>query len=109
VSSELCGNRLRLGYAPATSGMGWGHAIAICFFCVIITSVVTGDQPEPELVLSFSFLNFTFSSHAAETFYFQSGYYQNCMIAGIKVNPATGIIYLSIPRWKEGVPATVNL
>jgi len=60
-----------------------------------------------ELVASFKFLNFTFQSVADYEDYMNNKYNENCVLAGIKVSHDQDI-FVSVPRWRAGVPATLS-
>lgn len=58
-----------------------------------------------EILHSFKFLNYSFDKPEQYQKYISNKHYMNCTIAGIKVDQNENI-FLSIPRWKENVPAT---
>ena len=58
---------------------------------------------ETELLYGFKYLNFTFTDPADANAYD----YTACMLGGIKVN-SRGDFFVSVPRWKAGVPATLS-
>lgn len=62
---------------------------------------------ESELLQGFDYLNFTFESSPDPEAFMKNYTYSNCLLAGIKMN-STGSIFVSVPRWKENVPATLS-
>jgi hypothetical protein len=61
----------------------------------------------PRVEASFGRINFTFQSISDAETYFNEEHYKSCMIAGVKLD-MNGEIYVTIPRWKDNVPATLN-
>ena len=62
-----------------------------------------------EEVASFSSLNYTWDVKHSYTAFVKSKAFivENCLLAGINVDRNANI-YVTVPRWKNGVPATLN-
>ncbi|CAG9314426.1 unnamed protein product [Blepharisma stoltei] len=60
-----------------------------------------------DILYQFNWLNFTFDDPADAESYVNNQLYTCCMPAGIKMN-SQGDIFISVPRWKENVVATLN-
>ena len=74
---------------------------------IYIVNLCSGFTPSiPEITWKFNWINFTFESVPDYQAYMEGGY-ELCMPAGIKLNSKQEI-FISIPRWHGGVPATLN-
>ena len=63
---------------------------------------------EPTLKFGFKFVNYNFQTPEEEETYIANKEYENCMIAGVKVN-SVGNYFVSVPRWTaSNIPATLN-
>lgn len=62
---------------------------------------------EHEVLYSWNRLRWLFPDPAAERAFEEGEYWKGAMPAGFKVD-RKGNHYLSVPRWKPGIPATVN-
>nr|CAG4709020.1 unnamed protein product [Naegleria fowleri] len=72
-----------------------------------INSSETESQTPVELLYSFNYINFNFTSEKARQEYLNEQIYKNVMLAGVKVD-AQGNLYVSMPRWKsDKIPATL--
>lgn len=74
-----------------------------------VPSFHTQSQPQPVLFSEWVMLNYTWDSSHTYSQYSQNGQYipENCLLCGINVD-ITGDIYVTVPRWREGVPGTLN-
>ena len=82
------------------------HAPLMIILMKIFT--VTGNSFYP--VAEWTVLNFAFDNSqrtTSEAYWQQQGYQNASVLAGIKVG-YNGIIYVTVPRWKAGVPSTLN-
>lgn len=82
------------------------HWQAFVALAVLVVAAV-GQETGPSLVVGFPFLNFTFPSAEMYAEYMSSRSYENALLAGVRVSPVNGDIYVSVPRWRAGVPATL--
>lgn len=71
--------------------------LILCFLIYFVKS--------QEFLYSFKFLNYSFETPEQYKNYMDHKHFMNCTIAGIKVAKDESI-FLSIPRWKDNVPAT---
>jgi len=55
---------------------------------------------------SLPYVNYKFNTDQDREDYINNKHYQNCTITGVKVT-SDGTIFVSVPRWKENVPATL--
>ncbi|KAL0479402.1 hypothetical protein AKO1_007595 [Acrasis kona] len=78
----------------------------LCIFLAIICTFTHIVHSQLELVNSWKYLDFNFKSEQDRTKYINQQHYKNCFIAGIKLD-SKGDIYVSVPRWKPNVPATL--
>eukprot|EP00753_Platysulcus_tardus_P018324 PLAT6824.1.p1 GENE.PLAT6824.1~~PLAT6824.1.p1 ORF type:complete len:501 (-),score=142.37 PLAT6824.1:56-1498(-) len=60
----------------------------------------------PRVIASWKNLDWNFRTHAERQHFLDSRLYENAMPAGVKVWHST--IFVSVPRWNPGVPATLN-
>ena len=74
---------------------------------LLISLVQLSLAYEVELLHKFTWLNFTFETKDEYNQYFKNKHYEDCTLAGIKMN-SKGEIFVSVPRWKSNVPATLN-
>ena len=77
-------------------------------FCFVITTVESSSA-EPEIYAEFVALNYTWDTTHRYSDYSRTKKFEpsNCLLAGIKVD-AKGDIYVTVPRWRPHVPATLN-
>lgn len=75
------------------------------YITVLVCLVYTYAEPQLTEYVGLSFVNYTFNTAEEKNYYIDNKHYVNCTIAGIKVS-SNGKVFLSIPRWKENVPAT---
>jgi sugar lactone lactonase YvrE len=59
-----------------------------------------------EQLVGISYVNYRFNTDQERQDYINNQHYHNCSISGIKV-ASDGTIFVSVPRWKENVPATL--
>eukprot|EP01102_Stenamoeba_stenopodia_P022935 TRINITY_DN9745_c0_g1_i1.p1 TRINITY_DN9745_c0_g1~~TRINITY_DN9745_c0_g1_i1.p1 ORF type:complete len:465 (-),score=78.77 TRINITY_DN9745_c0_g1_i1:52-1323(-) len=85
--------------------------LGVAFFVAASKATTTPEAPigTATLLYSFSFMNFTWQSADDYDNWFNvlQGY-KSGMLAGIKVSPIDHSIYVSVPRWKPNVPATLS-
>lgn len=85
-----------------------GVVLTVLFLVVVVTSV---GEPisSSEVYAEWTMLNYTWDAEHTYSNYSQTGKFipQNCAMAGINVDK-TGDIYVTVPRWRQGVPATLN-
>lgn len=64
---------------------------------------------EPSISAEWVTLNYTWDSDHLYNVYVSNGDFivDNCLLAGIKVDH-NGVKYVTVPRWRSGVPATLN-
>lgn len=67
-----------------------------------------GSSYDAKIEHRMNWLNFTFENSTQLNNYMNQKLYENCMPAGIKIS-ANGTIFVSVPRWKPGVPSTLNV
>lgn len=79
----------------------------IFLFSLFVFKALSSDS-EPVIEHRMDWLNFTFESYTQYTQWMDAGYYKNCMPSGIKFD-SDGRLYVSVPRWKEGVYSTLNI
>jgi sugar lactone lactonase YvrE len=72
-----------------------------------VLTLASASHFESNLLHGFKFLNFTFESAADAESYITNRNYTNCLLAGIKMN-SKGTTFVSVPRWKDNVPATLS-
>jgi sugar lactone lactonase YvrE len=72
---------------------------------VSLYSFVLAELKLEELA-SMPYVNYRFNTDQERQDYINNKHYQNCTITGVKV-ASDGTIFLSVPRWKENVPATL--
>ena len=68
-------------------------------------SFVLAELKLEELV-GLSYVNYRFNTDQEREDYFSNNHYVNCSISGIKLS-SDGTIFVSVPRWRENVPATL--
>jgi len=73
-------------------------------FLITCYSFVTAELKLEELV-GISYVNYDFKTDQERDDYLNNKRYVNCTISGIKV-ASDGSIFVSVPRWRENVPAT---
>ncbi len=61
----------------------------------------------PEILLHWNHLDWIFDDPQAEAAFRAGEYWKNAMPAGVKID-RDGALYVSVPRWEPGIPATVN-
>lgn len=63
----------------------------------------------PSVFAEWSVLNYTWDATHTHSNYIETNQYipQNCALAGIAVDKE-GSVYVTVPRWRTGVPATLN-
>lgn len=80
--------------------------------CLLLASVLVLVASQGNfthsLVAGFPWLNFTFPSLQQASDYVTNELFTCCMLAGVKVN-SQGKYFVSVPRWKPNVPATLNV
>jgi len=59
-----------------------------------------------EQLVGLSYVNYRFDTDQERQDYINNQHYKNCSISGIKV-ASDGTIFVSVPRWRENVPATL--
>ena len=91
--------------APPSSSLV-GFTAATVFIAAAFLAAPSRAQVEPRLLAGFRYVNFTFQDAASAQEYIDNKYYENVMPAGVKVGP-TGDVFVSFPRWKPNVPATL--
>mmetsp|Transcript_14316 Transcript_14316/g.23808 ORF Transcript_14316/g.23808 Transcript_14316/m.23808 type:complete len:491 (-) Transcript_14316:67-1539(-) len=81
--------------------------ILISSFIVLHLSAVL--TVTPEVFAEWVTLNFTWNANHTYGSYLSSGKYipENCVMAGLKLG-SDGAKYVTVPRWRPGVPATLN-
>jgi len=81
----------------------------ISAFVVILACCVNLVSASPSLVAEWVTLNYTWdATHDYQTFINEEKFIpNNCLMAGINVD-INGDIYVTVPRWRNGVPATLN-
>lgn len=71
-------------------------------------SFCLGSSYDARIEHKMKWLNFTFENVTDYQNYMNNKVYENCMPAGIKIS-SNGTIFVSVPRWKSGVPSTFNV
>lgn len=81
------------------------HFVLVCLIACT-TSVFCSEL---EIFAKFSSLNYTWDKNHTYSDYLVNKQYivENCLLAGINVG-RNGDIYVTVPRWKNGVPGTLN-
>ena len=81
----------------------------VIIFCLLFLFAlpITSSSTTPELKFGFKYLNFNFRTKEEKETYMNKREYENCMLAGVKVN-SKGTYFVSVPRWKPDVPSTLN-
>lgn len=83
----------------------------IGIFLLVLSNMYVSSArlSSPVLVAEWVSLNFTWDEdHTLEEFTNSNMFIpQNCLMAGINVD-INGDIYVTVPRWRNGVPATLN-
>ena len=80
------------------------YLLVVC----LLTLVSAQGNFTHSLVAGFPWLNFTFPTSQQASDYVTNQDFSCCMLAGIKVN-SKGLYFVSVPRWKPNVPATLNV
>ena len=65
------------------------------------------QKPDYEILLHWSHLDWLFDDAQAEATFRAGEYWRGAMPAGVKTD-RDGTLYVSVPRWEAGIPATVN-
>lgn len=81
------------------------------FLLLVILTTVNCYQPRLEpfsTVFSWKQLDFNFPNDTLRQAYLQSGDYNPQNIAPLGMNVWGDKLFLAVPRWKKGVPATLN-
>lgn len=78
-------------------------------FCLITYVSLTSGESVPTVELEWAALNYTWDAAHTYDSYVSSDKFivENCLLAGINVD-INGDIYVTVPRWRAGVPATLN-
>lgn len=75
----------------------------------VFQTVSAGPSVGPSIVAEWVSLNYTWdATHDYQSFLSEEKFVpNNCLLAGINVD-INGDIYVTVPRWRNGVPATLN-
>lgn len=73
------------------------------------TLKVFAEDYDPVVVAEWVAVNYTWTDEHSYHNYVANGNFivENCILAGIKVDK-NGLKYVTVPRWRTGVPATLN-
>jgi hypothetical protein len=85
------------------------EAIMMFFTNLLILAAICLKSFATEVVHEWVTLNYTWDAKHTYDNYIKTNKFipSNCLLAGINVD-IDGSIYLTVPRWKNGVPATLN-
>eukprot|EP01099_Mayorella_cantabrigiensis_P001744 TRINITY_DN176_c0_g2_i1.p1 TRINITY_DN176_c0_g2~~TRINITY_DN176_c0_g2_i1.p1 ORF type:complete len:450 (-),score=106.67 TRINITY_DN176_c0_g2_i1:148-1497(-) len=80
------------------------------FSLLVFTFLIYQINSTPVLFHEWVSLNYTWDANHTYSEYMENDWFivENCIMAGINVD-IDGEIYLTVPRWREGVPATLNI
>ena len=81
------------------------HVIVLLLVCVCMVESGSFDLLTDWTSLTFAFDNSQYTT--SEAYWRQQGYPNTSALAGIKVG-YNDVIYVTVPRWKSGVPSTLN-
>eukprot|EP00761_Pharyngomonas_kirbyi_P001772 gb/GECH01001776.1/.p1 GENE.gb/GECH01001776.1/~~gb/GECH01001776.1/.p1 ORF type:complete len:494 (+),score=69.06 gb/GECH01001776.1/:1-1482(+) len=81
--------------------------IVFCwFFFITLSECITTQKNELQLVHEWKHVMFNFPNNSMQSQYINEKHYRNVAIAGVKLD-SSGHTYVSLPRWKPHVPATL--
>ena len=85
------------------------YALLLLTFAYASTVAAILPKLEPRHIAKWTVLNYTWDATHSERFYTQKSLYvpKNNAIAGIEVWKNS--LFLTVPRWKDGVPSTLNV
>lgn len=75
------------------------YILLITCFCFVIAEL------KLEELVGISYVKYDFKTEQEREDYINNRHYVNCTISGVKV-ASDGTIFVSLPRWRENVPAT---
>ncbi|KAK3596779.1 hypothetical protein CHS0354_038781 [Potamilus streckersoni] len=85
-----------------------GFCSIIAVFFIAFNGVHLVKIGEGDIEYEFRHVDFTWSNKSMKEAYVANRTYvvENCLISGIKIYK--GNVYVTVPRWRNGVPATLN-
>ena len=75
------------------------------FFLKVIIKVYSQEHAFASELISFNYVDFKFEKESDRVAWINSRGYENCIIAGPKID-RSGNIFVAIPRLKKNIPAT---
>ncbi|KAK3596778.1 hypothetical protein CHS0354_038780 [Potamilus streckersoni] len=85
-----------------------GISSVVIVFFIVLKGGHLANVGDGEIVYEFQYTDFTWSNNSMKEAYIVNRTYivENCLIAGIKIYKQN--VYVTVPRWRNGVPATLN-
>ncbi|KAL3868615.1 hypothetical protein ACJMK2_041411 [Sinanodonta woodiana] len=85
-----------------------GISSVVIVFLAVLKGSHLANIGDGEIVYEFQYADFTWSNKSMKEAYIANKTYivENCLIAGIKIYKEN--VYVTVPRWRNGVPATLN-
>eukprot|EP01105_Mastigella_eilhardi_P025454 TRINITY_DN6926_c0_g1_i2.p1 TRINITY_DN6926_c0_g1~~TRINITY_DN6926_c0_g1_i2.p1 ORF type:complete len:401 (+),score=119.00 TRINITY_DN6926_c0_g1_i2:116-1318(+) len=84
-----------------------GCALVVLLLVAALCGVAAASSSPPRVLFEWSAVDFAdWPSEAAHAAWLGAGSYKDCMPAGVKVSHS-GTVYVSMPRWRGDVPATL--
>ena len=85
------------------------RALAFALTVAVACRSISNALSNPSVFAEWNVLNYTWDATHTYSNYAETNQYipQNCALAGIAVDKM-GAVYVTVPRWRTGVPATLN-